>query len=255
MSGRLTDVRGVDFHCHVDLYSDYVGLIAECDREQILTLAVTTTPKAWSRNRELAADSRYVHVGLGLHPQLVGERADELPLLERYLDSALFIGEVGLDASPRHYRTFAEQERVFERILEVCAEAGGKILSIHSVRCASKVLGYLEKHLLPDHGRAVMHWFTGSASEAARAASLGCYFSVNDAMLKAAKSRQVIAQLPLDRLLTETDGPFVMVNDRPARPRDTTKTLAGLAAARGMKSSAMAEIVEVNAARLQLVTK
>ena len=74
--------RWVDFHCHVDLYKDHAALIAECDRERVATLAVTTTPKAWPRNRELASRSAHVRVALGLHPHLVAEREDELPMLE-----------------------------------------------------------------------------------------------------------------------------------------------------------------------------
>ena len=89
----------VDFHCHLDLYRDHDALITECDREAIATLTVTTTPKAWPRNREMAAASAYVRVALGLHPQLVAEREGELPLFERHLHETRYIGEVGLDTS------------------------------------------------------------------------------------------------------------------------------------------------------------
>ena len=54
----------VDMHCHLDLQADHAGLIAECDRERVATLAVTTTPKAWRRNRALAAGSRHVRAAL-----------------------------------------------------------------------------------------------------------------------------------------------------------------------------------------------
>ena len=122
--------RWVDFHCHLDLYSDHAELIAECDRERVATLAVTTTPKAWERNRELATDAVLVRVALGLHPQLVAERAAEIGLFESLLPDARYVGEVGLDASPRFYRSFDAQEHVFERILRMCAEQGNKILTV-----------------------------------------------------------------------------------------------------------------------------
>ena len=163
--------RWVDFHCHLDLYPDHAALIAECDRERVATLAVTTTPKAWARNRDLAATSAHVRVALGLHPQLVAEREAEISLFERYLPETRFIGEVGLDAGPRFYRSFAAQERVFERVLRACAEHGGKILTVHSVRAVGKVLGHLEQSLPPSRGRVVLHWFTGTTAEARRAAS------------------------------------------------------------------------------------
>lgn len=98
--------RWVDFHCHLDLYPDHAQLIAECDRERVATLAVTTTPKAWTRNREMVSGADHVRVALGLHPQLVAEREAEIGLFESLLPDARYVGEVGLDASPRFYRSF-----------------------------------------------------------------------------------------------------------------------------------------------------
>jgi TatD DNase family protein len=219
----------VDLHCHLDLYPDHSALIAECDREKVATLAVTTTPKAWQRNRELAETSQQVRVALGLHPQLIAERSHEVALFEQLLPQARYVGEVGLDAGPRFYGSIATQERVFERILAACAEQGDKILTIHSVRAVSRVLAQLERHLLPDRGQVVLHWFTGTASEAKRAAGLGCYFSINAEMLRSDKHERLVRSLPADRLLTETDGPFVAVDGRPARPRDVQQTVAALA--------------------------
>ena len=226
--------RWVDFHCHVDLYEDHAAVIAECDRERVATLAVTTTPKAWPRNRELAAKSAHVRIALGLHPQLVAERENELPIFERYLADARYVGEVGLDAGPRFYRSFPAQERVFERVLHACAEQGGKILTVHSIRTASKVLNHIERALPQDRGRVVLHWFTGTAAEASRAVALGCYFSINGEMLRSPKHRNLIVSLPLDRLVTETDGPFVERDGRPLRPRDVRRTVGELAIMRNL---------------------
>src|ERR1700712_1775091 len=107
--------KWVDFHCNLDLYPDHERLILECDLAEVATLAVTTTPKAWRRNRELAASTKHVRVALGLHPQLVAGRESELPLLERLLEETRYVGEVGLDAGPQFYRSFDAQERVFTR--------------------------------------------------------------------------------------------------------------------------------------------
>ncbi len=232
--------RWVDFHCHLDLYPDHELLIKESDREGVATLAVTTTPKAWQRNREMAEGSQHVRVALGLHPQLVAERASELPLFEKELPGARYVGEVGLDAGPRFYASFDQQERVFVRILQACAEQGDKILTVHSVRAVSKVLAHLERVLLPERARVVLHWFTGSAAEAKRAAEFGCYFSINSAMLQSPKHRKLVSGLPVERLLTETDGPFVDNGGRPARPRDVAATVAELAKMRAVTPEQMA---------------
>lgn len=242
--------RWVDFHCHLDLYPDHEALIAECDDAQVATLAVTTTPKAWPRNRELAARSTHVRVGLGLHPQVVAERADEVSLVERLLSETRYVGEIGLDAGPRFYKSFADQERVFRRILRACSEQGGKVLTIHSVRAVSKVLDCLERDLAQDRGRVVLHWFTGSGAEARRAIAMGCYFSINAEMLRSERHRTLVSSLPLDRLLTETDGPFVETEGRPVRPRDVASTVASLAAIRALSPDDMATQVLNNLTRL-----
>src|SRR4051812_36017559 len=120
---------GVDFHCHLDLYPDLELAIAKAEAARVYTLSVTTTPKAWSRNHELTKGTHYVRAALGLHPQLVAERADELSLWERHLPETRYVGEVGLDAGPRFYKSLNLQKQVFRKILECCANAGGKILS------------------------------------------------------------------------------------------------------------------------------
>ncbi len=242
--------KWVDFHCHLDLYPDHEALIAESDHERVATLTVTTTPKAWPKNRELAARSTHVRVALGLHPQVIAERAEEVSLLEKYLPEARYVGEVGLDAGPRFYRSLEQQERVFERVLRACAEHGGKILTVHSVRAVPKVLGHLEAHLPQGRGHVILHWFTGTAAEARRAAEFGCYFSINAQMLRSPKRRELVAKLPGDCLLTETDGPFVQVEGRAIRPRDVAATVTELAAIRSVPEFQMQKIILENLTRL-----
>ncbi len=61
----------VDYHCHLDLYPDFEKLIAECEKKEIYTLTVTTTPRAWPKNLALTKNLKFVRPALGLHPQLV----------------------------------------------------------------------------------------------------------------------------------------------------------------------------------------
>jgi TatD DNase family protein len=234
----MSDVL-VDFHCHLDLYPDHVEQVARCEREGIFALTVTTTPKAWKRNHQIASVTKHVRVALGLHPQLVAERAAELSEWEDLLPQARYVGEVGLDAGPRYYKSLDAQKGVFEKILRACAQAGGKILTIHSVRAVTPVLDMLERHLPSSKGLPVLHWFTGSSGEARRAVEMGCYFSVNARMLANEKHRAILSTLPLDRLLTETDGPFTNTGDRPSRPGDVRAAIEGLASLRKTDPDAM----------------
>ena len=229
----------VDFHTHLDLYPDLAAAIAKCDESRTATLTVTTTPQAFARNCQLAAHSQYVRVGLGLHPQLVEHRARELEILERLLPQTRYIGEVGLDAGPRHYRSLGLQREVFGTILRLCSEAGNKILSVHSIRSARHVLDLIEKHLPSDRGTVVLHWFTGSPAEAKRGAELGCFFSVNERMLRSPNGHRLLQEIPEDRLLTETDGPFVQRDGEPIEPGDVAHAVDQIA---DMKRTSPADI-------------
>jgi len=241
----------IDFHCHLDLYSDFPAITMECERAGVLTLAVTTTPRAWPRNRHVASTTRCVRAALGLHPQLVAKRPEEILLWEKYLPEARYVGEVGLDAGTRFIRSFDLQKQIFERVLQHCARAGGKILSVHSVRSAKVVLDMVEAHLPPPQGRVVMHWFTGSQADARRAVDLGCYFSVNAEMLAGDRHRATVVDLPLERLLTETDGPFTYRHGRPTQPADVTVVIEALAEARSAAPDDVAIAVRANLDRLE----
>ncbi|MCA4922529.1 MAG: TatD family hydrolase [Methylobacterium sp.] len=243
---KATQAAGVDFHCHLDLYPDIEAAIAKAEAARIYTLTVTTTPKAWPRNYELTRHSRFVRAALGLHPQLVAERAGELPLWERHLSETRYVGEVGLDAGPRFYKSLDTQKRVFRGILERCAEAGDKVLTVHSVRSVPAVLDMVEQYLPQDRGTVVLHWFTGSNSEARRAAALGCYFSINAEMTRTDRGRSLVSCLPIDRILTETDGPFTLIDDRPSEPSDVTATVAAIANVRLITIDAVTTSIRSN---------
>lgn len=236
----------VDFHCHLDLFPDPAAAVREAEEKEVYTLAVTTTPKAWPRNSELTRSTRFVRAGLGLHPELVGERAREISLWDDYLPRARYVGEVGIDGGPRFFKSLDLQKAIFAHILKSCTAAGGKVLSVHSFRAVGIVLDLIEEALPDRPGQVVLHWFSGSNSEARRAVDLGCFFSVNTAMLSKERGRKLVASLPLDRLLTETDGPFTTVRGRPARPADVSDTLDQLATLRGVGLEEMASTVGTN---------
>jgi TatD DNase family protein len=113
-----------------------------------------------------------------------------------------------------------------------------------------EVLAHIEKSFPVGRGCPVLHWFTGTAAEARRAVNLGCYFSINAEMLRSPKHRALVAGLPIDRLLTETDGPFVNTGGRPMRPRDVADTVSKLAAVRTLRSDEMGRQVVANLAAL-----
>jgi TatD DNase family protein len=244
------NTRLVDFHCHLDLYPDPVLAIADADAAGVYTLTVTTTPRAWPHNLALTKHTRRVRAALGLHPQLVSDHAGEITIWENYLSETRYVGEVGLDGGPEYFGSLPLQTQIFERILKRCAKAGNKILTIHSVRTAKLTLDMIEEHLPAEVGRVVLHWFTGSRSEARRAVDLGCYFSINAEMLRRETGRELVSALPSERLLTETDGPFTQITGRPTSPSDVTTTVKDLAIVRSLEPEQMASAISENLKRL-----
>jgi TatD DNase family protein len=243
----MIDPNGlVDFHCHLDLYPDHAAAVREADAAGVFTLAVTTTPRAWPRNHELAQRTKHVRAALGLHPQLVAERESEVVLWDQHLSHTRYVGEVGLDAGPRFFKSLDAQKRVFQHVLRRCAEAGDKIITVHSIRSAKTVLDHIEMHLPPERGKVVLHWFTGTKGEAKRALELGCFFSINAVMLDDERHASMVQVIPLDRILTETDGPFTRTGERASRPADVASVVEALGRLHGLPAADVARRVRDN---------
>ena len=217
----------IDLHCHIDLYPDPQRVIQECVVRNIYVLSVTTTPSAFYGTTALATGLPRIRTALGLHPQLAHERKHELRLFTQLLPDVRYVGEIGLDGSPELKQHWDDQVFVFRSILRDCQAAGGRILSIHSRRACSAVLDSLEQHI--GAGTPVLHWFSGTTTELARALAMGCWFSVGPSMVVSQKGRATILQIPQDRMLPETDGPFVQLQGQPAFPWDVDKVVEHLA--------------------------
>jgi TatD DNase family protein len=217
----------IDFHCHVDLFPDPHELVRACEESDLYVLSVTTVPSAWRGTAALSAGSPRIRTALGFHPELAHEREGELGLFDQLLPEVKYVGEIGLDRSPGTDARWPAQERVFRHVLESCERLGGRIMSIHSRRAASEVLDALEA--FPEAGTAILHWFSGSESQLARAIKFNCWFSVGPAMLRGRRGLDLASQMPRDRVLTESDGPFAQVNNRAAIPSDVATALERLA--------------------------
>jgi TatD DNase family protein len=238
----------IDFHCHLDLYPEPQAVVRECALRGIYALAVTTTPSAWQGTSELVAGANRIRVALGLHPELAGERRSELQLFEQLLPRTRYVGEIGLDGSPEMRSFWTDQKYAFDRILAACRIAGGKIMTIHSRRAVTEVLDSLEYH--PGAGTAILHWYSGGSRELSRAIDLGCWFSVGPAMLSGEKGRKLAARMPRDRVLTETDGPFAMVDGHTAFPWDVDFALATLGDLWEVDKNSVQKTIDDNLRRL-----
>lgn len=196
-----------DMHCHVDLIDPMNRFCATAAMLDISILAMTTTPRAYHAETSMLRNYPSVYVALGLHPQLVSGRKQELTIFDRYVASSKFIGEVGLDFSKRFYSSKEDQIIVFEHIIEACVHS--KTISVHSVFSDKHVLDILDKNRTTEHNRCILHWYSGSLKQLDRALEMGCYFSINEQMLKSANGTKIIHRIPIERMILESDAPFI----------------------------------------------
>jgi TatD DNase family protein len=243
--------QGFDFHCHIDLLPEPPTMIAALERMHIVTIAVTTTPKAWNQNRQWTNNSQYVHPAIGLHPELAGPRRGEVDLLERLLPQTTLIGEIGLDGTPEHRKDWPAQTEVFVRTLKVAEQLGGRVASIHSRHAAREVLACLAEHTTARRVLPVLHWFSDGPTLVRQAVEQGCFFSINSRMLESESGAAIARQLPTDRILTETDAPFTDKKGfAEQRPQNVLATARRLAKVRGVTNEEMNAILTANSQRV-----
>lgn len=207
----------IDAHFHLDLYKNYRRILSDIENNDIYIFAVTNTPSVFHFTKTLSLNHANVLPAIGLHPELVKGRISELGLLLKSIPNERFIGEVGLDYSTKFSsedRNF--QRKAFEEILNKCAEVGNRVVSIHSRRAASDVISMVGKDF---PGTALLHWYSGSIRDLEKAIENGLYFSVNPAMTRSKTGQKIISRIPKKRILTETDGPFIDIeNEIPVEP-------------------------------------
>ena len=247
---KASTINGYDFHCHVDLHPSPLELIRRCEMERIAVLAVTTTPLAWSQNQEWTKYSTLVHAAVGLHPELVGDRYNEVELLEKCIGQSRFVGEVGLDGSPQHRGSYDLQKDVFIRTLRAANTHGGRVLTIHSRHAAADVISLIRENTRIDKVKCILHWFSGSVTDLHKATSIGCYFSINQPMVQSDRGRALLKAIPLERLLTETDAPFVKINGKPSDPVRTKDLLLELSKLRSISIGDLHAQIDENSKRV-----
>ena len=183
-------------------------------------------PRDFAAAKKRASCSSNIIAGVGLHPWWIADGrcgAAEVDLLCELAIRERFIGEVGLDFSPRFAGTEGIQTQAFERLCQTLSQHSipRRALSIHAVRSAETVLDILETNSLfnnsPDSPAIIFHWFSGTSNELNRARNVGCYFSINERMLATKRGREYTRQIPLDRLLLETDAPAEPQTDASAQ--------------------------------------
>lgn len=232
----------------IDLHAHIKADIAASDLSELGSLIFAATRSLDEAEQALGRSDPWTIWGVGCHPGLLGvQRAfDPVRFAELILKTA-YVSEVGLDGTSRS--PLQAQQATFDSILRTL-QASPRITSIHSYAATETVLNCLTAR--PIHG-AVLHWWLGSEDQTSRAVELGCFFSVNAAMLK---RPDLLRLLPLDRLFAETDHPFGdRSSGRGRRPGNVENVEAELARLHGFDQDEVRRMIWRNLADLARLTR
>lgn len=206
----------IDMHCHLDLYKNPILLLPEIQKRCKYVLAVTTSPRAWEKAKQVFTGIECIKVALGLHPEILSSKVNEIDMLLSNIRYCKYIGEVGIDGSARYKTSFLMQKELFKEVLLTAEKYGGRIISIHSRNAIKDVLAIIDRYMTSS--TAILHWFSGTIEEVQHAIALGCWFSVSPSMLASNKGRSIVSKIPLSRILPETDAPFTEKRGVPYMP-------------------------------------
>ena len=242
----MTVTTLIDTHCHLDQCLDPIGAARAAWQAGIVVVAVTESPSRYLAAARMFAGRSNIRVALGLHPlkAIRSSKADLRTFLDQ-MANVDYIGEVGLDYSPAGRTSKAAQLRVFDQIL-AAPTAREKVWTIHSRRAEEDVIQRLEATSIS----AILHWYSGPAGLIGRATAAGAYFSVNGAMLGSTSGRRIIEAVPRDRVLTETDAPYVTSPGSRGLPTDVSSVTDGLAKVWGVSRADASAQVFANMATL-----
>ncbi|MDH4095684.1 MAG: TatD family hydrolase [Betaproteobacteria bacterium] len=240
---------------HASFRDDLDAVVARARAHGVGTIVVTGTSVAESRRAVEIAEAHGLYATAGVHPHHARDcDAQTIPALRDIArhPRVVAVGECGLDFN-RNYSPHPDQEQWFLAQIELAAELG-KPLFLHSRDAHPRFAEMLRAHRV---GRAVAHCFTGEAAELRAYLELGLYIGITGWICDERRGAHLLAlvqQIPADRLLVETDAPYLTPRDLHPQPRARRNEpaflphiLRAVARARGDDPAALAEVTTRNA--------
>lgn len=244
----------VDTHCHLDMLDVESALARMRDAgvQRAVTIGVDLASSEWAVRA--ADDHPEVWATVGLHPHDAKDRTDALMIRLEELAAhprVVGVGEAGLDYhydnSPRDVQraSFAEQISIAKRT--------GKALVIHSRDAWDDTFAILEAEGIPE--LTVFHCWSGDAKAARRAIAMGAVLSFSGTVTfrNATMLREAVAETPLERIVVETDAPFLTPQPRRGKPNEPAFVRFVAEEIARVKSAPVEEVVRAsgeNASRL-----
>lgn len=194
----------IDTHCHFDMMANPEKYIQEAENRGDIIIGMTNRPSHFQMGISHLEGFKRIRLALGLHPQLAHEALSELDIFDSLIDKTSYVGEIGLDFSRDSYRSKKTQIECLQHIL--CSlQTRKKIISVHSRRAEKELFATLKEYSIKN---VIFHWYSGPIDLIPDIIGEGYYFSINEAMTLSPNGKRIIAAIPRDRLLTETDAPY-----------------------------------------------
>ncbi len=266
----------IDSHCHLDFYEDPEPVLDRARAaglQALLAIGIGDGPATMHRALDLAtahtSPDLHLYASAGIHPQ---EAARAIPVALTQLAAlaqnprCIAIGEIGLDFYHLENPDPAVQQAAFVAQLGIATEARKPILihlrtsDLATPEAKARFAGHnatgdlfrlLEQHWSPTKLPGIMHCFSGSTADAERALELGFYlsFAGNLTYPRSTNIREAATLAPLDRILVETDAPFLAPiphRGQQNEPALITHTAALLAQLRRISPEELAAVTSAN---------
>lgn len=246
----------VDSHCHLNyegLVEDQAGVLDRARQAGVSAmLNISTRASEWDQVFRLAEDEPDVWASVGIHPHDADSHAEvetETLVARAAHPRVIGIGETGLDFY--YDRSDRDRQRASFRNHIAAAQETGLPLIVHTREAEADTAAILAEEMGKGRFTGVIHCFTASADFAAKALDLGLYISISGIVtFKNARDLQDTAsKLPLDRMLIETDSPFlapVPHRGKPCEPAYVADTARFLAELRGEPLEELAAATSAN---------
>jgi TatD DNase family protein len=265
----------IDSHCHLDFYTEpgeleaVIGRAEQAGVTRLLAVGIGDGPETMHRALDIANAHPQIYASVGIHPQEAHQATPEnLSKLAELLTQpkCIALGEIGLDYYHVENPDIPTQQTAFIVQMQIAAGERKPIL-IHcrtselatpaakarygEATAEHDLLALIAENWSPHSIPGVMHCFSGDLDHARRSLDLGFYlsFAGNLTYPKAQGIRDAAAFAPADRILVETDAPFlapVPLRGQRNEPAFVTHTAAFLAKLRGMTPEALAELTTAN---------
>ena len=250
----------IDSHCHLDFEQfagDLPGVLARAKQAGVAyMLTISTRVRQFDKIRALAEAHDNIFCTIGTHPHQAGEEADITPdeiIKLAAHPKVVGIGEAGLDYH-YDYAPRDVQAKVFRNHIFAARETGLPLV-IHSRSAEDDTIAILEDEMGKGAFKPLLHCFSSKPYLAERGLSLGAYVSFSGILTfkSAVEIHQAAGLTPVDRLLVETDAPYLApVPHRGAtnEPSFVVHTLEKLASIKGLSKEDMAKATSDNFFRL-----